>query len=150
MGKDSRVALTKAFRYLIHDMTRLWWLFYTFGVIQPVLSFDSSSSFAFTDHELVRELVGNQNLLPPHSRRLLAARIQGQKLSKRTPQSPEEVFTMLGSFLNWAASSSTKPPPSKVSEIQEQPSVVWQGAKRKKIRYGPYRMPPLSVSQSTP
>jgi hypothetical protein len=36
-------------------------------------------------------------------------------------------------------------PNSTVSGVQEMPAVSGEGAKRVKIRYGPYNMPPISV-----
>jgi hypothetical protein len=79
-------------------------------------------------------------------RKLLAAQLQGQTLSKRAPQSVEEIFTMIGSFLNYAKSFAGRAPSSKVADVQEQASTTWSGARRKKIRYGPFRIPPTSVS----
>jgi hypothetical protein len=41
-----------------------------------------------------------------------------------------------------------EPPASKVQETQTAASVQYPGAKYKKIRYGPYRIPPTSVGYS--
>jgi hypothetical protein len=76
---------------------------------------------------------------------MLEARTRNQNLSKRAPQSVEEVFTMIGSFFNYITSFTAPLRLSRVPDIQEEPSATWSGAKRKKIRYGPHRVPPTSV-----
>ncbi len=44
------------------------------------------------------------------------------------------------------AKANSNAPESKVAEVQEETAVLWPGSKRAKIRYGPYRIPPISVS----
>jgi len=38
----------------------------------------------------------------------------------------------------------SKAPATKVAQIQESKGIVWKEAKRRKVRYGPYRIPALS------
>jgi hypothetical protein len=53
--------------------------------------------------------------------------------------------------LQGQSTSNSTAPVSTVAEVQDEKNSTWPGAKRRKIRYGPYRIPAISVSkQSTP
>jgi hypothetical protein len=51
----------------------------------------------------------------------------------------------LQTFANQVRPNSTAPV-STVPEVQDEQAKAWPGAKRRKVRYGPYRIPPISVS----
>jgi hypothetical protein len=53
---------------------------------------------------------------------------------------------LLGGMLGGGSKGPSNAPESKVAETQEESAVSWPGAKRVKVRYGPYRIPPISVS----
>jgi hypothetical protein len=81
------------------------------------------------------------------SRLIYHADFQGRQfLSKRTPQSVNVITALWGEVLYEYANFGVKLPPSKVPRITVVDSKVAEGAKRKKIRHGPYRILPSSVS----
>jgi hypothetical protein len=43
-----------------------------------------------------------------------------------------------------SSNSPSKPPSTKVAEVQDSRSEAWEKATRRKVRYGPYRVPPVS------
>jgi hypothetical protein len=53
---------------------------------------------------------------------------------------------LLGALANTLSSIGREPPKATVAAVQDGPSPVHPEARRKKIRYGPYRIPPVSVS----
>ena len=59
------------------------------------------------------------------------------KLSNYLPKLP----AMLASG---STSGPGTPPVSRVAEMQSENAIIWPGAKRVKVRYGPYRIPPVS------
>jgi hypothetical protein len=56
------------------------------------------------------------------------------------------LITVLGALATQVSSLTRTKPTSKVPDIAQQESAWGGGAKRRKIRYGPYRIPPISVS----
>ena len=56
----------------------------------------------------------------------------------------------IGGLLS-ALTSQSRPnstaPVSTVPEVQDEKPTAWPNAKRRKVRYGPYRIPPISVSE---
>jgi hypothetical protein len=50
----------------------------------------------------------------------------------------------LAAIVNYVSNYYAVRPLAKVPDLQEGPSPLWPGARRKKIRYGPYRIPALS------
>jgi hypothetical protein len=52
---------------------------------------------------------------------------------------------LLSAFSQQSRPNSTAPV-STVAEIQDEAPKAWLSAKRRKVRYGPYRIPPTSVS----
>jgi hypothetical protein len=56
------------------------------------------------------------------------------------------LVTILGALVTQVSDLARKKPTSKVPDIAQQESDWGDGAKRRKIRYGPYRIPPISVS----
>ncbi|KAF2429701.1 hypothetical protein EJ08DRAFT_697973 [Tothia fuscella] len=69
-------------------------------------------------------------VLPLRTRRIMAERRRDIP-PKSNPGDPAKLSYM-------------DPPKSKVNNIQVSPSVLYPGAQYKKIRYGPYRIPPIS------
>ena len=51
---------------------------------------------------------------------------------------------LLAAIVNYVSNYFAVRPTSKVPDVQEGPSPVWPGARRKKIRSGPYRIPAIS------
>ncbi|KAE9971855.1 hypothetical protein EG328_005336 [Venturia inaequalis] len=112
-----------------------------------------------TESDVVQALASNPNLLPESSRQVLAARLQEHDLSiaqlqeyglsKRTPQKElppikdENLAAVMAAMLGSIGNSKKIPPRTNVSEIQELES-LWPGAKKRKIRYGPFRIPPIT------
>jgi len=89
------------------------------------------------------QLKNDPNLLPPHSRLILADRLSKLSLTKREPQS-DAWNAIQGSILNGMWNWNKVRPPSKVPEVDVKNSTEFPGALQKKIRYGPYRVPPVS------
>jgi hypothetical protein len=74
---------------------------------------------------------------------VLRERAKSLRLIKRRPQSDQTnaiYASILGVFTNWNKIA----PKSKVPDMAESTSTWPNGAKRAKIRYGPYRIPPIS------
>jgi hypothetical protein len=65
-------------------------------------------------------------------------------LRKRAPQS-NLMAAMLGALGNTFSTLGRTPPRPTVPEVSQKPSPRFPGAIRKKIRIGPYRVPPTSV-----
>jgi hypothetical protein len=57
-----------------------------------------------------------------------------------------DIGSLLQGLLGQPRRNSTAPA-STVAEVQDQEPKDWPGAKRRKVRYGPYRIPPISVSR---
>jgi hypothetical protein len=55
---------------------------------------------------------------------------------------------ILGALANTISSLGKKTPTPTVASIQDGPSPRFPEGRRKKVRYGPYRIPPISVSLS--
>jgi hypothetical protein len=53
---------------------------------------------------------------------------------------------LLGALANTLSAIGREVPKATVAAIQDQPSPLHPDARRKKIRYGPYRIPATSVS----
>jgi hypothetical protein len=93
--------------------------------------------------------------LPSSGYKILHAKLQG--LNKRDPQfegiDPTSVTMVGGSLLAWLKSlvetfiPDKNAPRSKVPEMQDEKTEGWDwpGVKRTKVRYGPYRIAPISV-----
>jgi hypothetical protein len=79
--------------------------------------------------------------------RMLKAKTELLQKRQTTPAKPAGG---LGGLLA-ALSSQTRPnstaPVSTVPEVQDEKAKGWPEAKRRKVRYGPYRIPPISVSK---
>jgi hypothetical protein len=56
-----------------------------------------------------------------------------------------DLGTLLGGALGGGAAVASNAPKSTVPEAQELKAEAWEGGKRVKIRYGPYRIPAISV-----
>ncbi|KAF2672991.1 hypothetical protein BT63DRAFT_436803 [Microthyrium microscopicum] len=106
-----------------------------------------------SDAEVLQDILQHKWLLPDSMYRSLAARAQG--ISKRSPQKiPDIQDTPLPGLSNLLAYEVPKgAPKSTVPEITETKTDMWesQHSKRVKVRYGPYRIPPISEAnfQST-
>lgn len=79
---------------------------------------------------------------------LSGARLQDHELSKRVPKDrpikDDNLNAIMSAILSTIVNFDKIPPRSKVKRIQDSES-TWPGAKRRKIRYGPYRIPPITV-----
>jgi hypothetical protein len=67
-----------------------------------------------------------------------------ERLRKRAPQS-NLMAAMLGALGNTFSTLGRAAPRPTVPEVAQKPSPRFPGAIRKKIRIGPYRVPPTSV-----
>ncbi|KAF2431429.1 hypothetical protein EJ08DRAFT_660018 [Tothia fuscella] len=111
-----------------------------------------STSLSSSDIQTLQRLILDSNRLPIAKR--FATYFQSTKHSKRDLKSELSANTdaaaqesglaaWLALFLGTIESWTYKAPVSRVAEIQEDSS-TWPNAKKKKIRYGPYRLPPIS------
>ncbi|TLD29730.1 Threonine synthase [Venturia nashicola] len=95
---------------------------------------------AVTDDEIVDTLLRRDAfLLPKNSHKMLVERTQ--TLNKRNLNTQSLAAAVSGNHRTRALSEA---PQSTVPEVQDSPGVSWKEAKRTKIRYGPYRIPPTS------
>lgn len=82
------------------------------------------------------------------ARQVLAARLQEHGLfiraQKDRPIKDDNLNAIMSAILGTIANFDKIPPRSKVKSVQDSAS-SWPGAKRRKIRYGPYRIPPITV-----
>jgi hypothetical protein len=108
----------------------------------------SASAGPFTkagvsDNQFLTGLLERRDLLSPEGRLILRERAKALRLIKRRPQSDEKnaiYASILGIFTNWNKVA----PKSKVPEVTRMTSTWGDGAKKSKVRYGPYRIPPIS------
>ncbi|KAF2395823.1 hypothetical protein EJ06DRAFT_560306 [Trichodelitschia bisporula] len=109
----------------------------------------------FSDEEIVTTFLDNPRLLPPSTYAVLRAHAERsvqKALSKRqfpglATLSLTNVVTTLqtaGALLSSFMPTATGAPTATVPDLQHSPGDAFPGAKRTKVRYGPYRIPPIS------
>ncbi|KAE9986858.1 hypothetical protein EG328_004577 [Venturia inaequalis] len=95
---------------------------------------------AVTHDEIVDTLLRQDAfLLPKTSHKMLVERTR--TLNRRNLDSHSLAAAVAGDHHTRALSEA---PPSTVPEVQDSAGVVWKEAKKTKVRYGPYRIPPVS------
>jgi hypothetical protein len=73
-------------------------------------------------------------------------RAKQRQLAKRTPQTTAgSLLTLFSAFWSTLQNWDEVRPVSKVPNVQDSMSPYWPGARRTKVRYGPYRVPAISV-----
>ncbi|KAF2663348.1 hypothetical protein BT63DRAFT_461457 [Microthyrium microscopicum] len=81
---------------------------------------------ALSNEEIIATILENPHLVPPTTYRMLQAK--SSDLQKRQD----------------APATKSVAPKSTVPDVQDEPAKAWKDAKRRKVRYGPYRIPPTS------
>jgi hypothetical protein len=95
-------------------------------------------------NEILQSLTENPNLLPKSTRQIIAEKTRGLSRRGTTPPLNENLVAILGSIFGAVQNFPHRAPKTNIPTIQESPSPSWPGAKRRKLRYGPYRIPPKS------
>jgi len=108
-----------------------------FAVVASAAVLDKSSSETISATEVIQTIIESPWLLPSTIHKSLTHRLKN--LDKRQLDFGKLLGGMFAS-----PSSLANAPKSAVPEITELKSEAWEGARRTKIRYGPYRIPPIS------
>jgi len=96
---------------------------------------------AVPDKEIIDALLENNGyLMTPRSHRIFAERTRIVH-KKRDPQTSDLLTALIA---GGGGATNKNAPNSSVPETKDVPAQAWKGAKRTKVRYGPYRMPPTS------
>jgi len=104
-----------------------------------------NSNAAFSNEQIVDLLLANPHLQTPNSYRALQVRTKDVLEKRQAPgAAPAKAGGMFGKM---GAAPTANAPKSLVEAVQDEASKVGWGnpdVKRRKIRYGPYRIPPIS------
>lgn len=111
---------------------------------------------ALSENRIVEEILKAPYLLPHRSYEVFKQRYGNLQKRQEKASSGGGILESLGKLTSIlsklpaiiATGSSSpgnnNPPVTRVAEMQSEPAVVWPSAKRVKVRYGPYRIPPVS------
>jgi len=113
--------------------------------VQQVIASEQRPARALSDGEVVDYIRNHPDLLPKNARIMLEERLKNipQNLHKRNPQS-SILAAVLGALQNTVDSLGRTLPKATVPDVQVSKSTRFPDAIRKKIRFGPYRIPPTS------
>jgi hypothetical protein len=113
--------------------------------IQQAIASEQKAARTLSNDEVLEYLVAHPNALPKNARIVLEERLKNMpsNLQKRNPQSSIMVAT-LGALQNTLDSLGRTLPKATVPDVQVTNSTRFPGAIHKKIRFGPYRIPPTS------